>query len=138
MNAFELKEESFCVMGLGKDMREYIDTAVVPGTSERSLLDTGATFDAINAQLLAEYGLSDKIDSNQSGRASLADGTSVKVEGHVQIPVEVNNNKYKVNFRVVDKLQPKIIYGVPFLTETGVLKKFRDSVKEQFANMSKN
>ena len=141
INAFEVDTDSFCVMGMGNDMREYVDTAIVPGSSERSLLDTGATMDAISAQLLTECGLADKVSNAEAGRVALADGTSVKIEGTIVIPVEVNNKKHKVQFKVVDKLQPKIIYGIPFLEETGILNKFRESVREHLGkknNSSKN
>ena len=53
----------------------------------------------------------------------------------------ITHKKHKVQFKVVDKLQPKIIYGIPFLEETGILNKFRESVREHLGkknNSSKN
>ena len=61
IKSFTVEPESICAMRNGNDIREYVDTTVVPGTSERSLLDTGAGTNAISAQLIAEYGLTDQI-----------------------------------------------------------------------------
>ena len=119
-------------MGNGADMREYVDTAVVPGAKEKSLLDTGATMNAICSKLLAEYGLSDKVDSSKAGLIQLADGTKVKSEGSISVQVEVGGKNYHVEYKVTPNLRPRIIYGAGFLDTTGILQNFRDAVKNHF------
>ena len=126
---FQVDLASFCVIASGGDMREYIDTSIVPGASERSLLDTGASLDAICPKLLAEYGISNKVDSSKAAVIELADGTKVKTDGVINVTVEVSGKEFAVEFRVMPNLKPKIIYGAPFLEKAGILRQFREAVR---------
>ena len=138
INAFTVDPESLCMMGKGDDVREYVETTIVPGTSERSLLDTGASLNAICPKLLAEYGISDKIQTEQARFVKLADDTLVKIEGSIKIQVNVNGTGHSVNFSVMPDINPKIIYGTPFLADTGILDDFRKAVGKRLDKQSKN
>ena len=137
MKAFTVDTESLCIMGKGTDMREYIETTIVPGSSERSLLDTGASVDAICPKLLAEYGIADQVKTEQSRFIELADKSLVKTEGTIDIKVNVNGTDHSVKFTVMPDIKPKIIYGTPFLAATGILDEFRNTVRQRFPQ-SKN
>ena len=122
----------------GNDVREYVQTTIVPGSSEQSLLDTGASLDAICPKLLTEYGIADKIKTEQERFVKLADETLVKIDGTIDIKVNVNGTEYQVNFTVMPNIKPKIIYGTPFLAATGILDEFRSSVSKRLEIESKN
>lgn len=128
-------------MGNQGDLREYIDTEVVPGTNEKSLLDTGASVDAICPKLLIECGLSDQVEAAEARFIELADKSLVKIEGTIEMRVNVRGNEHQVKFVVMPGIKPNIIYGMPFLKATGILKDFQDAIKNRFNNtnnVSKN
>ena len=135
-NKFKVDLASFCVMANGGDMREYIDTSVVPGAAEKSLLDTGASLDAICPKLLAEYGISNKIDASKAAVIELADGTKVKTDGVINVTVDVSGKEFEVEFRVMPNLRPKIIYGAPFLEKAGILRQFREAIRTNLGQSS--
>ena len=136
--AFTVDSESVCMKAKGNDVREYVQTTIVPGSSEQSLLDTGASLDAICPKLLTEYGIADKIKTEQERFVKLADETLVKIDGTIDIKVNVNGTEYQVNFTVMPNIKPKIIYGTPFLAATGILDEFRSSVSKRLEIESKN
>ena len=138
VKAFTVHESSICVIGNGADMREYIDTEVVPGVSstrQRSLLDTGASIDAICPELIKECGLEEQIDTSQQRFIELADKTLVKIEGMIQIKVNVKGKEYEVNYAVMPGIKPKIIYGMPFLKATGILQEFSKAIKDRLETL---
>ena len=115
-------------------MREYIDTEVVPGNTIKSLLDTGASVDAICPKLVAECGLSGEIENTESRFIELADKSLVKVEGFITMKVNVKGKDYSVKYTVMPGIKPEIIYGMPFLQQTGILNDFQQAVKSRFSN----
>ena len=106
------------------DLREYVDTTIVPGSTEKSMLDTGASDNAICPKLLAEYGISDQVDSSKAGFARLANNSIHRMDGEISVKIALGVKEYVVNFKVVPNLSPRIIFGVPFLKESGVLRYF--------------
>ena len=134
VKAFTVKPESMCVMGNQGDLREYIDTEIVPGTNEKSLLDTGASVDAICPKLLIECGISDQVVAAEARFIELADKSLVKIEGTIEMKVNVRGKEYQVKFVVMPGIKPNIIYGMPFLKATGILKDFQDAIKNRFSN----
>jgi len=110
------------------DLREYISTAIGNGTPIRSLCDPGPQDNGIAASTLAEHGMSDMIDESAKIKARMADDSVVDTLGCIDIDCEIEGSKKKVRFAVIDKLNPAIIFGTPFLQETGVLSDFRQSI----------
>ena len=121
-------------MGNSGDMREYVNTKLSENVTERAMLDTGATVDAICPDLVKQLGLSNDIQTEQSRFIELADKSLVKIEGTIEKEVIVKNKPYKVKFTVMPGIKPKIIYGTPFLQATGILDEFKKSVQDKFSN----
>ena len=119
------------------DLREYISTSIGNGTPIKSLCDPGAQENGIATSTLNEYGLSDLIDEGTKSKARMADDTIVDTLGCIELECDVEGNKKKIRFAVIDKLNPAIIFGTPFLNETGVLADFRKSIDSNI-RMSKN
>ena len=120
-----------CERDVNNDMREYIQTSIGNGTEVKSLCDPGAQDNGISSEFLAEHGLSDLVDTTKKSRAKMADDSIVDTHGEVSIECMIEGTKREVKFSVISKLNPVIIYGTPFLQETGVLQDFHDSVSQR-------
>ena len=120
-----------CERDVNNDMREYIQTSIGNGTEVKSLCDPGAQDNGISSEFLAEHGLSDLVDTTKKSRAKMADDSIVDAHGEVSIECMIEGTKREVKFSVISKLNPVIIYGTPFLQETGVLQDFHDSVSQR-------
>jgi len=112
------------------ELREYLITEVVPGTSEKTLLDTGASESAVSEELIKQINLEDKIDRSHSGNVAMANNSVVQSAGRIKINIAIKSISYAVDFVVVSDLSPRVILGAPFLNQTGILKKFKDAVRE--------
>ena len=120
------------------DIRRYVSVEIVPGSSEKCLLDTGASGDGISPSLLSECGLSDKVDSNKPGICTLADGTTRKVSGEINIPVTIGSKTHEVQFKVVENLQPRVCLGTTFMNKTGILADFDAAIEARLGTKPKN
>ena len=125
---------SICAMHKEGDIREYVDTTLKPEEKHRSLLDTGAMVNAINEELVNRCGWKNEVNHDNAANIELANKHTVKSAGTIFMNVEIKGHKYKVEFRVVPDLTPLIIYGAPFLLETGILDEFRNSVNNHLGH----
>ena len=128
IRSFEINLDSLCAMNKNGDIREYVETSLTPGRTELSLLDTGAMVNAINMKLVEDCGMQNKIDRTREGQIELANKEIAFSAGALTTFVEIAGRKYQIEFRVVPNLKPEIIYGAPFLKDTGILQDFRKSV----------
>ena len=112
------------------ELREYVTTEVVAGKNEKTLLDSGASASAVSAELIAEIGQSDQIDQTRAGSVKMANNKAVPSCGRISIAIKVNGKSFTVDFVVIEGLSPSVILGAPFLDKTGVLKKFKEAIKE--------
>ena len=120
-----------CERDANNDLREYIRTSIGNGTEVKSLCDPGAQDNGISSEFLAEHGLSDLVDTTKKSRAKMADDSIVDTHGEVSIECVIEGTKRNVKFAVISKLSPSIIFGTPFLQETGVLQDFHNSVSQR-------
>ena len=138
IKSFLIDVDSICAMNNNGDVREYVDTKLGADTTVRSLLDTGAMVDAISEGLVKECGRKDEIDTSKASTVELANKQTAVSAGTINIPVEIQGQKYEINFRVVPDLKPQIIYGTPFLNQTGILTEFRNSVNSHLKTYTTN
>ena len=140
ISAFNVDMESMCIMNSNGDVREYVDTKLSDTITERAMLDTGATVDAISPELVSQLGLTGDVTTEHSRFIELADKSLVKIDGTIEKEVTVKGKPYTVKFTVMPGIKPKIIYGTPFLKATGILDDFKRSVQNKFSSptQSKN
>ena len=137
IRSMTINMESICAMRFNGDVREYVETNLAPGVTHKSLLDTGAMVNAISESVVATCGWQNEIDISRKATIELANKAAAESAGTLTVKVDINGKNYEVEFRVVTDLEPKIIYGAPFLSETGILNEFRNSVNNHLGN-SKN
>ena len=122
---------SLCAMNQNGDIREYVETTLKLGVTVKSLLDTGAMVNAISLDLIEQCSWKNQLDTSKSGNIELADKKTATCAGIINTPIEINGTHYDVEFRVIANLNPRIIYGAPFLNDTGILEEFRYSVNNR-------
>ena len=134
IRSFEIDLDSLCAMNKNGDIREYVETTLKPGKSSLSLLDTGAMVNAISSELVDDCGRQNEIDRSKAGVIELANKETAQSAGTLTTQVEIQGSKFNIEFRVVPNLKPQIIYGAPFLNDTGILQDFRNSVNSHLGN----
>lgn len=121
------------------ESNEYVFTEVVPGKTEKSLLDTGANKNGICSSLLTEHGMSDQIDTDRKGKVTVANNAEFETNGVIKIEIVIEGEPYEVEFHVIKDLVPRVILGTPFMQDTGIYKDFVASIQSRLmAKKSKN
>ena len=88
----------------------------IGGKSCRLLLDSGSTGNYISAQVCADHRIPIKVDPNPD-RLTMAEGTTTKTEGQVQVQIKCGGYKGIVRAKVFPGLQKPMILGIPWLSK---------------------